>query len=274
MWERFERLKAIYTKGNASSFEQMIDLLKHYGVLPQLLRELLIEEAIAPIEVTPEELLQACQQFYQQNQLKSEADVQTWLTRQGLAREKLEPLITRNLRLERYKKNTWGHKLESYFLERKAQLDRVIYSLIRVQDIGTAQELYFRIQEGEESFDKLAREHSQGVEAETGGLLGPVELGIPHPAIAKMLITSQPGQLIPPTRLDKWFIILRLEKFLPVQMDQSMEQKLLNELFENWLKTTIAQVMQSEHSAGPDPEPVDQPDPSPTEPGDKTNPTD
>ncbi|MDX2243908.1 MAG: peptidylprolyl isomerase [Leptolyngbyaceae cyanobacterium bins.302] len=232
-------------RDRVGTFDDMVALLKHYGVLPQLLREIAIEAAISTIDLTNDEILQACQQFYQQQQLKTEADVQAWLAQQGLTRDQLEPMVTRNLRLDRYKRATWANKLEHHFLERKAKLDRVIYSLIRVRDIGTAQELYFRIQEGEEPFDKVAREHSQGVEAETGGLLGPVELGVPHPVIAKLLITSKPGQLVPPTRLGEWFVILRLEKFLPAQLDETMQQRLLNELFENWIKEEVSKVSAS-----------------------------
>ncbi|MBF2029517.1 MAG: peptidylprolyl isomerase [Oscillatoriales cyanobacterium C42_A2020_001] len=232
-------------RDRASTVDDLLALLKHYGLLPQLLREILIDQEIAAIQLTSDETLQACQQFYQQQQLKSEADVQAWLKEKNLSRDQLEPVITRTLRLERYKQVTWGHKLEPYFLERKARLDRVIYSLIRVKEIGTAQELYFRIQEGEESFEKIAREHSLGAEAETGGLLGPVELGVPHPAIAKLLLTSQPGRLLPPTRLNEWFVILRLEKFLPAQLDEAMQQRLLNELFENWLQEEATKALAS-----------------------------
>lgn len=238
-------------RDRASTVDDLLALLKHYGLLPQLLREVLIDQEIAAIQLTSDETLQACQQFYQQQQLKSEADVQAWLAEKNLTRDQLEPVITRTVRLERYKQATWGHKLEPYFLERKTKLDRVIYSLIRVKEIGTAQELYFRIQEGEEPFEKIAREHSLGVEAETGGLLGPVELGVPHPAIAKLLITSKPGQLLPPARLNEWFVILRLEKFLPAQLDESMQQRLLNELFENWVKEETSKALASVDGATP-----------------------
>lgn len=246
-------VQALFTKSlldklrdRANTFDQMVDLLKQYGLLPKLLREVVIDEAIAPFPLTEEETLQACQQFYQQQQLKSEADVQAWLAQQGLSRDQLEAVITRPIRLDRYKQATWGNKLEPHFLQRKSKFDRVVYSLIRVSDVGTAQELYFRIQEGEESFEKIAREHSQGVEAETGGLLGPVELGVPHPAIAQLLTTSKPGQLLPPSRLGEWFVILRLEKFLPAQMDEAMQQRLLNELFEQWLQEEVGKGMKDE----------------------------
>lgn len=228
---------------HADTLEGMVDLLRHYGLLPQLLRELVIDEAIAAVTLTDDELFQASQQFYQKNKLQSEAELQTWLGQQGVTRDQLEPLITRDRRLEKFKRATWEHKLEHYFLQRKSKLDRAVYSLIRVKEIGIAQELYFRIQEGEATFDELARQHSQGVEAETGGLLGPVELGVPHPAIAKILATTQPGQLTPPVRLSDWVVIVRLEKFLPAQLDASTQQRLLNELFETWLQTEMAALM-------------------------------
>jgi parvulin-like peptidyl-prolyl isomerase len=216
--------------------DDLIALLNQYGMLPPLVRELLIDQAIAPIALSPEETLRACQQFYQQHQINSETDLQTWLDDRGLSRDQLDALATRTVKLEQFKQNTWGHKLESYFLQRKAYLDRVIYSLIRITDMGIAQELYFRIQEGEQPLTELAREHSQGPEAQTGGLLGPVELSVPHPALAKILSASQPGQLMPPTRLGDWIVIVRLEKFLPAQLDNAMRQRLLNELFEEWVR--------------------------------------
>jgi parvulin-like peptidyl-prolyl isomerase len=151
----------------------------------------------------------------------------------------LEALAIRGLLIEKFKQTTWGHKLESYFLSRKGQLDRVIYSLIRTQDPGIAQELYFRIQEGEQSFADLAREYSQGPEAQTGGLIGPVELSTPHPTVAQMLRTSQPGQLYPPIRLGEWLVIIRLEKFIPTQLDASIRQRLLNECFSIWLSEQL-----------------------------------
>ncbi len=217
--------------------DEIIALLKQYGIMPQLMREILIDCVIADITLTTEETFKACQQFYQQHQLNSDADLEAWLVYRSLSREQLNHLITRNAKLEYFKQSNWGNKLESYFLQRNAKLDRVIYSLIRVKDIGIAQELYFRIQEGEQSFSELAKLYSLGTEAETGGLLGPMELSVPHPDLAKMLAASQPGKLLPPTRLGEWIAIVRLEKFMKAQLNESMRQRLLNELFENWIQT-------------------------------------
>lgn len=221
--------------------EEIIPLLAGYQMLPSLLRELIIDQAIASFECTPEEKANSLGQFYQQNQITDETVKSAWLKHHRMTSEQLEALATRGLLIEKFKQATWGHKLESYFLGRKGQLDRVIYSLIRTREAGIAQELYFRIQEGEQSFADLAREYSEGSEAQTGGLIGPVELSVPHAMLAQMLRLSQPGQLLPPTRLEDWFLIIRLEKFIPAQLDAPMRQRLLNECFTTWLSEQLKQ---------------------------------
>ena len=221
--------------------QEIIPLLAGYQLLTPLVRELIVDSAIAAINCTPEEIAQAQKQFFEQQQITSDETKQAWLEQHKMTTAQLEALAVRGLKVEKFKQATWGHKLENYFLGRKAQLDRVIYSLIRNQDPGIIQEVYFRVQEGEQSLADLARQYSQGPEAETGGLIGPVELSTPHPAIAQMLRMTQPDQLCPPTRLGEWFVIVRLEKFIPAQLDPPMRQRLLNECFSTWLSEQLKQ---------------------------------
>lgn len=225
----------------AISAEEIIPLLAGYQLLQPLLREIIIDQAIASINCTPEEKAKALEQFFEQNQIANEEVKLAWLKYHKMTLVQLESLATRGLLVEKFKQETWGHKLESYFLSRKEKLDRVIYSLIRTQDLGIAQELYFRIQGEEQSFADLARQYSQGQESQTGGLIGPVELSVPHPTLAQMLRLCQPGQLCPPTRLGEWFVVVRLEKFIPAQLDASMRQRLLNECFSTWLSEQLNQ---------------------------------
>jgi glycosyltransferase involved in cell wall biosynthesis/parvulin-like peptidyl-prolyl isomerase len=223
------------------STQELIPLLNQYQLLPKLEQELLIDDAIAAFSCTEEEQAKCCQNFYEQHQLTSESERQTWLQQQGITERQFLDLATRKLRIEKFKQATWRNKLESYFLQQKQQFDRVIYSLIRTQDAAVAQELYFRLQEGEQSFSEIARQYSQGAEAKTGGLMGPVALNIPHPKLARILTLSQPGQLLPPTRIGEWWLIVRVEEFLPAQLDETMRQRLLDEFFSSWLNEQLQQ---------------------------------
>jgi len=249
--------EAIQIGNRTITASELISLLASYQMLPHLRRELIIDEAIeqnsssANVAIcTPEEVAQAKQQFYAEKQFKNEEDIQAWMAHQGLTPEQLEVIITRKLKIEKFKQATWGSKLESYFFQSKTKLDKVIYSLLRTQDVGIAQELYFRIQAKENSFADLAREYSLGPEAQTGGLVGPIELNALHPIMVQMLSSSQPGQILPPTRIADWFVILRLEKFIPAQLDEFMKVRLLNELFETWLQEQQKQIMSAPRPEG------------------------
>jgi parvulin-like peptidyl-prolyl isomerase len=215
------------------------DMLVTYQMLPSLVREIAIDRGIAPIECDEAEITKAIQDFYDRLQLKTREQLEEWLDNQGLTRVQLDKIAVRQHKVEKFKLETWGSKVESYFLKRKGQLDKVIYSLIRTKDIGMAQEFYFRLLEGEQNFEDLARRYSEGAEAQTGGLIGPVEISTPHPVIGKLLASHAPGQICPPIKLDQWFVIVRPDKYIPCQLDDPMRQKLINEMFQTWLQGEI-----------------------------------
>jgi parvulin-like peptidyl-prolyl isomerase len=218
---------------------ELVPLLKRYQMLPELLRELAIDRAITEIECSNDEQISALKQFYDSYQLTDEDRLGAWISSQGLDRQHLSEIAIRNFKIDKFKHQTWGNKVESYFLKRKSQLDRAIYSLIRTTDIGIAQEIYFRSIEGEQTFAEIARQYSQGAESKTGGLIGPVELSTPHPAIAQLITTQPIGQVCRPVQLDQWYVIIRPEQIIPAQLDDPMRQRLIDELFQTWLQSQM-----------------------------------
>lgn len=222
--------------------EDMPSLLKRYQLMPMFLREAVVDQAIASISCTEAEQAAALERFETQHQLTSPEAKAAWLAAYDMTPEEFQEMAERPVKVEKFKQETWNGRVESYFLSRKSNLDQVVYSLIRTKNPGLAQELYFRIAEGEQTFAEVARDHSEGPESRTGGLLGPVSVSQPHPAISKLLSVSQPGQLWAPRPLAEWFVIIRLEKFLPAQLDESMRRRLIDEMFETWVREQLTQV--------------------------------
>lgn len=221
--------------------ENVIALLQQYGLLQPLAKEIIIEQALEAwgSEETQEawsdeDEAQVIQQF--QNQQAMAAMAPQGPPRSPEAEMAQQRLVVKKAKLDKFKAWKWGNQLESYYLKRKERLDRVIYSLLRVKDAAVAQELYFRLESNEASFTDLASKYSKGPEANTGGLIGPADLGGCHPRLAEMLRVSQPEQLWPPTRIEDWWVIMRLEKFLPTQLDEALRRRLLDELFSQWLQ--------------------------------------
>jgi hypothetical protein len=152
------------------------------------------------------------------------------LTNSGDARAEL---------LKQYKRAEWGHLIGSRFLQRKSQLDRVLFSVIQVADLNMAQELYLRIHEQDRSFTHLATEYSKHLTAQRGGCVGPISGTELHPLLYQHLIGLKPKQLSPIFELHDRYTFLRLDRWLPAQFDLAMEERFLDELFEQWLQQQI-----------------------------------
>lgn len=216
----------------------LIAKLQEHQLMPKLVQEIVIDQAIADVDCNPQEALQA---FCAKRGLFSREQQQAWCQQQQKTLEQMNLAAQREHKLSQFQEKTWGEQIESYFLQRKAQLDRVRYSLIRTKDTSLAQEIYFRLNDDGASFAELAGQYSEGQESKTGGMVGPVELSVPHPILARMLMVSKPGQLWAPTQIGEWLVIARLEQFIPAQFDEVMRQRLLSEQFQEWLNLQISE---------------------------------
>jgi hypothetical protein len=211
-------------------------ILRHLTTSPflsQYLRLVIIEETLNQWQHSPE-----------YETLYSEAEL-TELYHQiaGLANLSEDPkqieAAKRSIALQKYQQVRWGHKISSHFLSRKGQLDRAIFSAIQVDSLGMAQEIYLRIKDRRQSFDKLARLYSQGAEAKLGGVMGPISVHQVHPQIAHHLVGLEPGELSPLFQLNGLHIFIRLEQRLPARFDDEMKGQLMEELFEQWVQTEV-----------------------------------
>ena len=230
------------------SASTLIEKLRQYQLMPKLVQEMIIDQAIASIECDPQSAMQA---YCANRGIFSQEQQQAWCQQQQIDPAQMTAAAMREFRLTKFQEDTWGGaQLESYFLQRKTQLDRVRYSLIRTKDASLAQEIYFRLNDDGAAFADLARTYSEGQESKTGGLVGPVELSIPHPVLARMLMVSKPGQLWAPTQIGEWLVIARLDQFLPAQLDDAMRQRLMSEKFQEW----VQQQIQDTPVRGPDEE--------------------
>lgn len=221
--------------------ETAIHKLIAYGLLPQFTREIFIDCSIADIPYTEAELEQALTPIREQYGLAEPDSLDRWLDSLNYAKNDFFMDITRTKRVQRFKEDKWGTEVPTLFLQRKQELDRAVYSIIRLKDIGVAQELYFRLQAGEQTFKEIATKYSMGPEASTGGLIGPVELGKLHPSIANLLKKGSIGELFPPQVIDQWVVIVRIEQFTPAQLDQTTRDRLINEAFQAWLQSQPSQ---------------------------------
>ena len=197
---------------DASSLE-LIALLFRFGLVEPFLRQL--KERAVVFEHNnlsdPDQVAEpAMEEYCSKHGLNNKQERQQWCVQHGMSQADLLSEAIHDWRRTELREQS-SSNIESLYLRYKDNLDRVLYSLIRVDNAGLCRELFYAIEAGEISFGEAARLHSRGPEAKTQGIVGPVDLTTPHPEIAGRLRTAQAGQLIGPFEAAEWHTLLRLE---------------------------------------------------------------
>jgi hypothetical protein len=227
--------------------QQILQHLTTSPILSEYLRLVIIEETLIQWQQSPE-----YQAILLQKDLATDPDLPIAQITTKLPEQPRQIAATnRSLTLEKYQQSQWGHRISSYFLARKGQLDRAIFSAIQVDNLGMAQEIYLRVKDRRQSFDKLARLYSQGAEAKLGGVIGPISIECIHPHIAEYLISLEPGELSPLFQIDNFYVFIKLEQRLPARFDDEMKEQLMEELFDRWLQREVSSRISSLHLTTP-----------------------
>ena len=224
--------------------------LRRHNLLQTFFRHRVIADAVAGEDVQPETLAQAHKDFMKQRGLESDEALEAFLNRNGLARDDLNWQLALPYRVRAHCIGHYLHKAEAHFLIRKNQLDRVVYSLLRVQDFALALELYLRIEANEANFADLAAQYGEGMEQQTNGIIGPVPLTKAHPELAERLRTSTAGELLQPFKIANWWLVTRLERYTPAIFDQAMSETMARELFDLWVNEETNRIMAYQSTAG------------------------
>jgi parvulin-like peptidyl-prolyl isomerase len=213
--------------------------LAEANLLRPYLRQCLIAQALGDEQLNEDERNAALGRFAQEHQLADLDAVERYRQHQVFSPQALAYQVELPLRLQRHCQRHYRAKAEARFLERKQHLDRVVYSLLRLQDGGLARELYLQLQEGEATFADLAARYAEGPEQATRGIVGPVPLTQAHPQLVARLRSAPVGVTQEPFQIDQWWLLVRLESLTAATFDDAMAQQMGQELFEQWLEQSL-----------------------------------
>jgi parvulin-like peptidyl-prolyl isomerase len=216
---------------------QVLAQLQDSPLLSQLLQEIATEESIDRIAAELQLDLTPTPAEFE----RLSVQVASIITFQGMNAAQIATITTRTIKLQKFKQAGWGKRIGEYFQLVQPQLHRVTYSILLVEDGLLAQELFFRIQSGEQSFAELAIEYSQDETATQGGLIGPILTKDIAPEIIQVLSQLTPGGLSPLFQLGHYYGFIRLNQIISPQLDEHLSQVLLDELFDNWIQTQLPQ---------------------------------
>lgn len=211
-------------------------LLQRYGLLQPLVTKMITSQAIADVVVSDPDLNQARLDLLEE---KGYDGIEQWpqLLEEVVGTEaEVMTALSNKVRQQTFLREQFSPKAEARFLDRKNELDQVVYSLLRLENRFLAQELYLQIESGESNFADLAKRYAEGPERNTNGIVGPVSLTQAHPVLVEKLRVTQPGVLLEPFRISDWWLVVRLERYSPATFDDEISLKMCQELFAEWQK--------------------------------------
>lgn len=228
-----------------ASSHELLSLLFRFGLgesfLSQLKeRQVVFEHSDLP---DPDSIHQQAFDLYCENHALTSPEKQAeWCLRHSMTSADLLSEAIHQYRKSKLQDFLIAGNGESMFLRYKDKLDRVLYSLLRVDNPLLCQELYYSIESGEISFAEASEKYSMGPESKTAGIVGPVDLTTPHPEISARLRTAQVGHLIGPFVADDWHSIIRLD----YRFDSEFDDKTQSFLKELTFKSEINKSLEAE----------------------------
>ena len=219
--------------------KDVIKLLHKNQQLKQLINIELTKDILREIKLDKDEEINLLNNFRKNLKLEEDEKFNDWLSKTPFNLEDIRDTAFYKKRFSLFCSKNFFHQVDSRFLNRKKDLDIVIYSLMRINDYFKAQELFYRVSEDEEDFGALAATHSEGLEKKTRGIVGPIAVEKSHPILNKHLRSSKRGQIQAPIPIDDYFVIIRVESFDSAKLDNNMREKMLEELFNEWINSQV-----------------------------------
>lgn len=204
---------------------------------------MLTSEAISGVSVPEEALTRAKLELLEQRGFETMDQWPEMLEALGRSNDEVIDRLERVIRRQEYLREQFAPKAEARFLERKNELDQVVYSLLRLSNNFLAREMYLQIESGESNFADLAKRYAEGPERNTNGIVGPVSLTQAHPVLVEKLRVAQPGVLLEPFRIADWWLVVRLERYSPATFTPEVSDQMCREMFDAWIAEETASTL-------------------------------
>ncbi|MDJ0900524.1 MAG: peptidylprolyl isomerase [Xenococcus sp. MO_188.B8] len=234
--------------------EDILHQIKLSCKIPEMVEQIIIRKIITEavekvgIEVTTEELQKAANQMRAMNKLNDAKATWVWLEENSLSLDDFEEIVHINLISRKLSNHLFADKVEPYFYEH--QLDyagAIIYEIV-LDDEDEAFELFYEIQEGEISFSEAGQQYIQDPELRRkGGYRGKVNRTEMKPEVSAAIFATTSSQILKPIVTADGIYLVSVEEIVKPELDEKLYQKIMWDLFAEWLEQQQEQVQLVRH---------------------------
>ena len=213
---------------------EIVDLVRRQGSIPRLIQEWVIDNALKDVVIDKEIEDELVDEYRKANDLTTQEAFIDHLQMRHISERLLRKMVIRPHQVVRYREERWGPFAQSLYLQHKEKFDLVSYYRLGSSNPDVMQEIYFRLKDGEESWDGLARQFP-GATADTTALQGPTPVAEIEATIVEALRQSEKGRIIRPLQVGSEMVVVALEEFQPSSFGEEVRTALLRQAFDEWI---------------------------------------
>lgn len=220
-----------------------LELLRSQGMLLRCAESVLLSLIRERTKLSEDEQKRCISDYLQSKAIKNQEDLISYLKENYVSEEEMISIAKTKPCLEHFAASHFSQQVEKEFLDKKEALDQIQYSLIRVEDQDLCNEIYHQITEDNVSFRELSNQYGEGPERNNSGVIGPIPINKAHPELAYHLRTSSVNTVSRPFKVDKWWLVARVDAVKPAILDKQTTSLIQRDLASRWIRAILPKIV-------------------------------
>jgi parvulin-like peptidyl-prolyl isomerase len=194
------------------------------------------------ITISDRELQAAADNFRLKYNLSDPKVTWEWLQKNHLTGDDFEQLIGESVVTAKLIQHLFGDRVEPYFYQHQLDFTQAALYEIIFDDFGLAIEEFYALIEQETTFVQIARQYLQEPNLRRQyGYQGVLSRTTLNPAISAAVFASKPPEVLKPIVVNKKAHLILVEEIIQPQLDESLREQIINQLFSAWLEKQVQQ---------------------------------
>jgi parvulin-like peptidyl-prolyl isomerase len=243
-----EMIRPVVTHGAFTlPLGDFLKALKRSRRLRPLLLDTFIESYLvdrarrAGLSINDLELQQAADNFRLRNSMSGADQTKQWFQREAITEQDFASGLERDLLVEKLRRSVADPRVQEVFDKQTARFARVKSKRILVASEAEANELLDALNSNQISFEEAARQKSLDLATKnTGGDAGIVRRVDLAANIGDVVFQAEAGKIVGPLPAGQGFLLMKVEEFLPAELDETIRNGLRREIFDAWVRQELS----------------------------------
>lgn len=224
------------------SYEELTDTMAKNGLIKKILEDIAIERIVSD-EIKKTDMIgreNIVKQFCASNGISTDEQFKNFLNSKGLTRKTFEDSLIKPIAIENYKKDRWMNENDGYYYDNKEEFDEITFKLIILANNNLAQEIYFRLNDKEKSWEEICE--WLGVSPEQLNC-GPLRRKNIDMKVRDIIASMDIGEISKPFAFNSGFAICEIINKKDGKPDEKTKEEIMNERFDMMIAIEVQKAL-------------------------------